>query len=60
MVIREGNSERNWYMVGLEEMRISDNMKPDIMVPRKWRHLPTQAHTIAMCNLMTVFGKPNY
>lgn len=33
MVSREGNLERKQYMVDFEEMLISDNMKPDIMVP---------------------------
>lgn len=32
MVSREGNLERKQYMVDFEEMLISDNMKPDIMV----------------------------
>ena len=33
MVSREGDLERRWYMVGLEEMLISDNMEPDMMSP---------------------------
>lgn len=33
MVSREGDLERKQYMVDFEEMLISDNMKPDIMVP---------------------------
>lgn len=33
MVSREGDLERKQQMVDFEEMLISDNMKPDIMVP---------------------------
>lgn len=59
MVSREGDLERKWYMVDFEEMLISDNMKPDIMVPGNGDPLPIHAHTASMCSLMTALGKAN-
>lgn len=57
MVSREGDLERKWYMVGLEEMLISGNIKPDIMSPENGDPLPTHAHTLAMSSPMAAPGK---
>lgn len=40
MVSREGDLERKQYLVGSEWLLISDNMKPDIMVPGNGDPLP--------------------